>query len=179
MRRIAYLLLPLAVASCGAPVENATETGAEALGSSRGDTARRKPATSYVDLLDYASRQEGGAERYFAVVASLEKGFDDICGDTFCEGDYANLQSLRFRCSVAEKGGRIGQCLWVFAGSYEEIDPKSGAIEVNSKTFPCAIPVTATGDELLSTLADAGSDALYAPLPGGTASVYDALGACL
>ena len=31
MRRIVYLLLPLAAASCGAPVENAAETGAEAL----------------------------------------------------------------------------------------------------------------------------------------------------
>ncbi|MCP6576546.1 hypothetical protein NL496_28005, partial [Klebsiella pneumoniae] len=54
---------------------------------------------TFIDARNYPS-QAAGWERFRAVEARLVRGFDDICGDTFCEGEYHNLQALRFRCSV-------------------------------------------------------------------------------
>jgi hypothetical protein len=112
-------------------------------------------------------------------VRSLERGFDDICGDTFCEGDYANLTSLRFRCSVVAADGSLGTCVWVFAGSQEQVDPATGAISVDAKTFVCSLPVRGNARAFLDTLSNAGNEALYTPLPGTDASIYDALTTCL
>ena len=70
----------------------------------------------YIDVYEYFTT-DAQYEAWFTLTAQLNHDFDDICGDTFCEGDYSNIESLRFRCSVEQTTGRVGRCLWIFAGS--------------------------------------------------------------
>jgi len=119
-------------------------------------------------------------ERWFELKRQLRKNFDDICGDTFCEGDYTNLQSLSLRCSVSVGTGAFRSCIWLFAGSYEAVRPATGSFEVNQRFFRCKLPIAGTPGALLDALLAAGDDPpLERKLPGGERSIYDALGDCL
>ena len=140
--------------------------------------AAQSTRSHYVDVYEYFTT-DAQFEAWFALRAGLEAGFDDICGDTFCEGDWSNITPLRLRCSVVAGSGRIGHCIWTFSASNEEIDPRSGAIAVDTQAWQCTLPITpyTTIDALLATLA--GDDPLHTPLPGTPLSVYDALSYCL
>lgn len=118
-------------------------------------------------------------EAWYALRAGLELGFEDICGDTFCEGDYSNIAPLRFQCSVQLRSGRIGACAWSFAASNEDIDPGTGQLAVDAPVWTCAIALTpgVTMAQLLVALG--GDNPLFAQLPGGADSVYDSLIDCL
>ncbi|MEO7758365.1 MAG: hypothetical protein ABIS07_17445 [Dokdonella sp.] len=132
----------------------------------------------YVDVYEYFT-VDAQYEAWFSLTSQLRRDFDDICGDTFCEGDYGNIQSLDFRCSVEQTSGRIGRCLWIFAGSYEEIDADSGKINVTSHVWRCRAPLAphTTMNALLAALA--GNAPLRANLPGTSTSIYDGLTDCL
>lgn len=135
-------------------------------------------APHYVDVYEYFTT-DTQFEAWYDLTSALRRNFDDICGDTFCEGDYSNIESLRYRCSVDDANGSIGQCVWVFAGSYEEIDPDTGSVAVNARTWTCrsAIGHHTTVDALLETLA--GDEPLYTTLPGSRSTIYDGLVGCL
>ena len=47
----------------------------------------------FVDPYSYFT-EEAQYEAWYALRAGLELGFEDICGDTFCEGDYSNIAPL-------------------------------------------------------------------------------------
>ena len=129
-----------------------------------------------------ATEAQGSAQQLTLSDANdaLKAAFDDVCGDTFCEGDYTNLASLRFACSANDATGVLGSCLWVFGGSYAEVAASSGTITAHAKTFRCNIPVEGTAANLAAVLTAPGPvDAIHRPLPGGTASAYDAIGTCL
>jgi hypothetical protein len=132
----------------------------------------------YVDVYEYFTT-DAQFEAWFTLTTQLNQDFDNICGDTFCEGDYSNIQSLRLRCSVQQSGGRIGQCLWIFAGSYEDIDPANGHVGVSSQVWPCMLPLApnSTIDELMSALAV--PHPLHATLPGTQVTIYDGLAECI
>lgn len=135
-------------------------------------------ATQYVDAASFWQTQ---AERdaWSQMITHLEGDFDDICGDTFCGGDYANLTSLGLTCGVSSKVGQVHDCLWTFAGTSELVNPTTGALTVSKPTFDCHFTVDARASKLVSVLAAPGSDtALQRPLPGGTTSIYDAIGEC-
>lgn len=141
------------------------------------------PATAsgmaaYVDLAD-SLRSEAEIEAWYTAMHRLRHDFDQICGDTFCEGDYSNIQALRFRCSVEAGSGLIGQCMWVFAASNEEIATDSGRISVQPKVWRCRAPLArrTTASALIGALAV--ERPLYAPLPGTSKSIYDGLIDCL
>lgn len=135
-------------------------------------------ASQYVDASDYL-QGEAQIDAWFSMLSELKRDFDDICGDTFCEGEYSNIESLRYRCSVHQASGRIGTCVWVFAASDEEIDPATGEILVMPKFWRCPTPLApgTTIEELLSAVA--GRSALDAPLPRSDRSIYDGLIDCL
>jgi len=135
-------------------------------------------AATYIDASSYFTRDQD-FEAWHVLRSGLERNFDDVCGDTFCEGDYSNLQTLRYQCSVNAASGRIGTCLWVFAGSNEEIDPATGRIRVDAKAWRCRTPLASrtTIEELLAALR--GDEPLHATLPGTDRSIYDGLGDCL
>lgn len=136
------------------------------------------PRGDYVEVTGYL-QTEAQYEAWFALRNGLYRGFDQICGDTFCEGDYSNLQSLRYLCSVHAPSGRIGTCTWVFAGSQEEVDPGSGRIGVRRAFWQCRTPL-APATTIESLLAALAVDApLYAPLPGTQRTIMDGLIDCL
>jgi hypothetical protein len=111
----------------------------------------------------------------------LEQQFDVICGDTFCEGDYSNYQSLGMRCSVERSSGRVGACSWAFAASNVEVAAANGQLTTDARTWACEIPV-APGTRLstlISVLSQPAEPALYAALPGTGRSAFDGIADCL
>lgn len=142
-------------------------------------TPRSTPRqATFVDIDSYL-RTDAELNGWYELRYQLRRNFDDICGDTFCEGDYSNIESLRFRCSVEQSSGVIGRCVWVFAGSNEEIDPATGTIQVTPKVWRCRAPLApkTTASALLGALA--GEQPLHARLPGALVSIYDGLVDCL
>lgn len=134
----------------------------------------------YVDARDYPNPATG-RERFLAAERLLVRGFDDICGDTFCEGQYYNLRAMRLRCSVQRATGVVASCVWTFAGSYTWVH-QAGRIDVDQGSYACVLPL-AVGtrlDELLAAWeGGAGNDALHATLPGTDTHVYEGLTDCL
>lgn len=126
-----------------------------------------------------ALRADAEVEAWYGITMQLRRQFDEVCGDTFCEGDYSNLQPLRFQCSVDARSRRIGACVWSFAGSQESIDPATGHVTVQPGFWQCDIalaPQTSL-DRLLAALDD--PQPLYARLPGTERTVLDGLIDCL
>jgi hypothetical protein len=136
------------------------------------------PHPNFVEEYKYFTT-DAQYEAWSTLTTGLRSDFDNICGDTFCEGDYSNLQSLSFDCSVDQASGRIGRCVWIFAGSYEGIDPATGAITVDARTWNCPTPLAprTTMTELLAALAV--SHPLQTPLPRTQTTIYDGLIDCL
>lgn len=132
----------------------------------------------YVDataLLD----DDALVEAWYGGMVNLRVGFDDVCGDTFCEGDYTNLQPLRLRCSANEATRVVKRCQWTFAASNETINATTGQIKVDAPIFRCRIPVASGTTVAELARAWGGPDPLRAPIPRTGRSVYDALGDCL
>jgi hypothetical protein len=142
--------------------------------------ASQTPAAAghYVDTSGYL-QTDAEIEAWYALTHGLKQNFDEICGDTFCEGEFGNIESLRYRCSVDEVSGRVGMCVWIFAASNEEIDPATGRISVQKGFWRCRTPLAAgtTLRQLLTALQ--GDSPLYARLPGSDKSVFDGLIDCL
>lgn len=83
------------------------------------------------------------------------------------------------QCSVNSGTGVIGQCVWVFAASNEELNPSTGEFSVQTQTWSCQSPL-ASGTTLASLLtAISGTSPLYATLPGTSTTIYDGLVDCL
>lgn len=142
-------------------------------------TGAAQEANAYVDVSAYAL-DDARYESWLHLRNALRRDFDEICGDTFCEGDFSNIQSLRFNCSVQRGTGRIGMCAWVFAASNEEIDPQTGRIRISQRGFwRCRVPLASgtTIERFVDTLAV--ERPLYAALPRSTRTVMDGLIDCL
>src|SRR5690606_24837964 len=90
----------------------------------------------YVDAASYL-QSDADYEAWFTLRRQLKRNFDDICGDTFCEGEYTNIQSMRYVCSVQRLTGRIGQCGWSFAASEESVDGLRGTIGIDAPAWLC------------------------------------------
>ncbi|MHB8913132.1 MAG: hypothetical protein ACYC42_10910 [Lysobacter sp.] len=80
---------------------------------------------------------------------------------------------------ISATAGRLCQCLWVLAGSIEDVDPATGRIVVAAKVWRCRSPIgrLVTLEELLAALD--GPSPVRAALPGGGGSIYDGLIDCL
>ncbi len=135
---------------------------------------------SYVDARDALSEPEH-IDAWYALMSNLKLDFDAICGDTFCEGDYSNYESLGFRCSADPNSGKLGQCVWIFAASTDEIAASTGQVTVHPRSWQCRMPLRrgTTIRAFLSTLGAPGASALHTPLPGSALTLYDGLIDCL
>lgn len=130
--------------------------------------------TIYVELGDFL-QNEADRKAWFAVRQSLEKSFDDVCGDTFCEGDYSNLTALDFDCSVSSKLGKVRECAFTLAASTEAVDRATGNVNATVPFFVCRVTPQAKAGELVAALS---TDPLHAALPGLEKSLYDVIGDC-
>ena len=141
--------------------------------------ATAQDSGSYVDVSGYAL-DDARYEAWINLRIALRQDFDDICGDTFCEGEFSNIESLRFNCSVHQVTGRIGMCAWIFAASNEQIDPLTGRITIAQRGFwRCRTPLVAgtTIGQFVDALQV--ERPLYAPLPNSTKTIMDGLIDCL
>ena len=138
------------------------------------------PEPSFIDASSYFESPDD-IDTWYRLIDELESDFDAICGDTFCEGEYSNLESLRLRCSVEESAGTVGTCVWIFGASNEEIDPATGEVTVQGETFACEMPIVAETDlrDLVDALLAPGVEPIRAALPGTKLSFYDGLVNCL
>jgi hypothetical protein len=143
------------------------------------DSTRSGTTTgSYVDIQDYLptwQQQDGWLDTTYW----LQENFNDVCGDTFCEGDYGNLQAMSYRCSVDAGNGVVGQCVWIFAGSQESIDSVDGKVVAEPRIWQCVTPLATDtrAEELAETLAN--DQPLFATLPHSDKTLYDGLTDCL
>jgi hypothetical protein len=136
-------------------------------------------AERYVDATNWPAN-EAGLERFDNLTEHLSAAFGGICGDTFCEGDYANLRPMQMRCSVDSTKGTMKQCLWTFAGSYTQVNGKSGAVQVNAKLFKCKLPLAKdTPVEAFYEALMSAKNPLEVKLPMTRKSIFDGLTACL
>jgi hypothetical protein len=140
--------------------------------------ADEAPALRFVDAKNWPV-QEAGMKRFEDAEARLGAAFDQVCGDTFCEGEFSNLRPMDLRCSVDTTKGTLKQCLWTFSGSSSSVNRKTGAVTTTAKLFKCKLmlakgtPVDAFYDVV------EGEDPLNAKLPMSRHSVYDGLYNCL
>ena len=106
------------------------------------------------------SRTDFTPRQYRNAVEGLVAQFEEICGDTFCEGDYGNLTTLALDCSIESSTGKLGSCVWTIAGSYATIDPATGRIRVRHAVRACDFGIEGDAPALAAYLAEAGE-------PGG------------
>lgn len=142
-------------------------------------TASQGYESSYVDVSAYPLSDDR-YEAWLHLRIGLRDGFDQICGDTFCEGEFSNIEPLRFRCSVDQSSGRIGTCAWIFAASNEEIDPASGRVRVSQRGFwRCRAPLVrgTTIEQFIDALQV--EQPLHEPLPMTGRTLMDGLIDCL
>jgi hypothetical protein len=133
----------------------------------------------YAEMQSYLESTSGDVDGWFGLTGNLRKEFDDVCGDTFCGGDFPPW-AVNLSCSVSLGTGKISRCSWLFAGAYGSIDPHYGTVKQNKKFWTCALPWSGyTPADLIKALGNpTGADtALRRPLTGGK-STYDALGSC-
>ncbi|KAB7764448.1 hypothetical protein [Xanthomonas maliensis] len=143
-----------------------------------GGAAAASPPPTFVDAVDWPASSEGW-EAFSDLERRLEHDFDQICGDTFCAGDFSDYKPLRLRCSVHRVTGVVRQCAWSFGASEISIDPRTGALAVDARTWRCTAPLRAGTRlaELYRALAVA--HPLFEPLPHGAPPIYDGLIGCL
>ncbi|GLQ49789.1 hypothetical protein ACFFJT_03375 [Dyella flava] len=136
-----------------------------------------RDAGPYVDMDDYlqgSQRDAWSDATYF-----LMKNFNDVCGDTFCEGEYSNIQELRYRCSVDANTGIVGECAWLFAASEEQINPIDGKIIAQPKIWACVSPLAPQTHAVDLVQALANQRPLFSELPQTDESLFDGLIDCL
>lgn len=138
------------------------------------------PASGYVDARSYFTQPEE-IDAWYELSFRLRDEFDAICGDTFCEGDFSNHESLGFRCSVESSAGTIGQCVWIFAASTDDVLAETGEIAVETAAWRCRMPIAdgTLATDFLAALSSPDERALYAPLPGTDRVLFDGLIDCL
>jgi hypothetical protein len=136
----------------------------------------------YVSSRDYYT-SSAGMDRWYAARKALVAGFDNICGDTFCSGDFGDLQAMDFTCAVTRSSGNVKTCMWTFGGSYHVTPEHGGLLDVTTKTFKCVVDVDGSLSQLIDTLvaprAPGVPEPINRPLPGFTTSAYEALLDCL
>ena len=131
--------------------------------------------TTYVSVGDFNNAALQGA--WYDLNTQLAGEFNNVCGDTFCEGDYANLTPLTLMCAVSSKAGQVHDCAWSFAGSYSSVDAVTAVVHESAPTFQCHFKANTTITKLV-TLLQSSNDAINLPLPGSNTSIYDSLFDC-
>lgn len=150
-------------------------------------SALARPAGPFIAIAEYASRQDAlfDVQTLDDQLKSLKRQFEFICGDTFCEGEYSNLASMEFDCSIQKNGPGIADCVWSFAGSYARVNAGDGSVRVKARFYHCHVPFQGNVDQLRDFLAKASVEGSgYVGLhetvvPGSTGkTLMDVLGAC-
>lgn len=145
----------------------------------------------FVDAETYFSTTEMGRlllpSGFKAMKEKFDRQFDSVCGDSFCEGVVSNWAPLDLICTIDQGSHVVGECIWSFAGSFEEIDENTGKVAVFHENRTCDLGIHGpTGRFAEFLLAASVSDEhalgmLTVRVPGRTddQTLFDVLNACL
>ncbi|MDI9273375.1 hypothetical protein [Stenotrophomonas sp. PFBMAA-4] len=132
----------------------------------------------HVDLIDYP-RPEANWDRAYGLESALQREFDRLCADTWCEGDYSNYQVLQFRCAVLAHRGTVQRCVWVVVASELSVDADSGEVHADNRRWACPLELRpGVPVEAFHAALDA-PGGLSAPLPGLDHGLFDVLPGCI
>jgi hypothetical protein len=133
---------------------------------------------TYVEASAYYATAANQA-KWTAAYAELKRGFDAVCGDTFCSSDYSDLQSMQLACAITKSTGNIKGCTWAFAGSFATV-AASGELAITSRSWQCRLAVKGTIAQMIAALTSTTdpNDGVHRVLPGG-AIAYDSISGCL
>src|SRR6185437_1667328 len=129
---------------------------------------------TYVEASAYYATAANQA-KWAAAYAELKRGFDAVCGDTFCSSDFSDLQSMQLACAITKSTGNIKGCTWAFAGSFATV-AASGELAITSQSWQCPIAVKGTIAQMIAALTSTTdtNDGVHRVLPGG-AIAYDSI----
>ncbi len=145
----------------------------------------------YVDAETYYTSTEMGRlllpAGFKAAREKLNDQFHAVCADSFCEGVVSNWAPLDLICTVDEENHVAGECLWSFAGSFDEVDPNTGKVTVFHENRSCDLGFVGSSGLLAEFLLAAAVDKghafglLLTRVPGRSddLSLFDVLSACL
>lgn len=139
---------------------------------------------SYTDGESYIiSKNKGNWTDIDAMKKALVEAFDSQCGDSWCEGNYGNLTSMGFDCSVDDASGQILSCVWAFAGTNALVNDQTGIIQTDQTVRFCKIEPKMKMAELIETVIKTNEknwmDTLDLQLPGMNKSLIEVLNDCL
>jgi hypothetical protein len=98
------------------------------------------PVQAFNDV--YQVVEGAQATQFQSALKALDDGFNEVCGDTFCEGDFSNIQSLGVTCSMNTATQQLVQCTWAFAGAAPQVNPETGIIDTSYQMMKaCRIDV--------------------------------------
>jgi hypothetical protein len=142
-------------------------------------TSNGPPRAKYVDLAEWLD--EGGQRALGALTERLRVELDDVCGDTFCEGEYPDFAPVALTCAVEVERGELAGCTYVLAASAAEVDAQSGVIRTSNRFYTCPIPTVGTPAAFLARFAalGPGERAMTTVLTAGGGTIFDALAACV
>jgi hypothetical protein len=132
---------------------------------------------NYVNIYDLPAYSAVNG-KYDQFEAALKDGFDAACGDTWCEGDYANLTLLDVNCSVQPQTDVVGECVLSLAGTYTSAD-NNGKLNSEGKVYTCKFKTSARANDLMQVGLSAGKNILDSTIPGLNKSYSDILNDCL
>ncbi len=141
-------------------------------------SAGSPPPPFHVDLGEYLqSGNRAGSDKYWAFVSQVRKDFDNICGDTFCEGDIHNWQVLSTDCSIQVGTERVRECHIVMAGSEQELNPTTGSYRLTRKELlDCKMEMNMSLKDFLKI---EGLETEYKNGKGETTTLYNGLVDCI
>nr|HEX4316331.1 hypothetical protein [Kofleriaceae bacterium] len=147
-----------------------------------GDTPITLGAGTTYELASQYYTSASGKAKWAATQAALVNSFNNICGDSWCSGDFSDLSSLDLDCAVTKSTGNVKTCEWVFGGSFYTVDSKN--VSETVQTFSCPVAFHGTVSQLIDLMTPPVSmtdpeDAIHRTLPGGSVAVYDELLNCL
>jgi hypothetical protein len=165
MVAVRYFPIFLSVCALGCAFQSSDST----------EESESEVGTVYVSADTYLKSAQDSAG-WAAAKANIDGEFDNVCGDTFCSGDYSNLTSMGLVCAVSSARGIIKDCAWTFVGSSHLVNGATGTVQASIASFQCHFKPSG-GVKALSTRLQ-GNDAIRQTLPGVNRSIYDVLGDC-
>lgn len=144
---------------------------------------------AFTSLLTHAVATAAPAYSDWAVPSgiypSLHRQFDDVCGDTFCEGEFGNLTSMGINCAI-DANDVIKACIWTFSGSTVDIDPTTGDFITNAKSFTCDLSLHGPRAQVEAFLLQVASKSEFfgeglrqIVIPGGDKTLFEVLSDCI
>lgn len=128
----------------------------------------------HTDIFSVLSARD--LEKWIPARRALARGLAKHCATTDCAG-LKDVASVELECAATASRKQVRSCVWVVGGSTEVVDAATGEAHGEARVLSCNAALSSTAHAFVTALADAGEDALEAPVLAG-GSFRSALDAC-